>query len=67
MSSYKSCGNCLHRAKKEFCEFYPYWMEMCWEKIPCPHCRGILSEIRVHKEQKYRHCYSCHFEFKEET
>ena len=26
-------------------------------------CGGTLSEIREHNGKKYRHCYSCHFEF----
>lgn len=29
-------------------------------------CSGRLSEIRIHNGRKYRHCYSCHFEFFEE-
>lgn len=46
-----------------------------WEKIgkdlfldvkSCPFCGGTLSEIREHNGKKYRHCYSCHFEFEEE-
>ena len=37
--------------------------------IPCPSCGGTLSEVRESKGKKYRHCYSCHFEFevKEDT
>lgn len=30
-------------------------------------CGGKLSEIRVHNGRRYRHCYSCHFEFFEEV
>lgn len=36
-----------------------------------PRCRcgGRLSTIRMHNRRKYRHCYSCHFDFylEEET
>lgn len=29
----------------------------------CPFCGGILSEVRERNGVKYRHCYSCNFEF----
>lgn len=31
----------------------------------CPICGGILSEIRSDGKDRWRHCYSCHFEFPE--
>ena len=29
----------------------------------CPSCGGLLSEPRQFGEKKWRHCYSCHFEY----
>ena len=37
-----------------------------WQRIPCPKCGGALSETREHNGRRYRHCYSCHFEFEED-
>lgn len=34
-------------------------------KKECPFCGGRLSEIRTDGKDKWRHCYSCHFEFSE--
>ena len=65
--NYKSCDNCTFRAGEAYCAYYPHWTEMCWRQINCPHCGGILSGIREHKNRKYRHCYSCHFEFEERS
>ena len=31
----------------------------------CRFCGGRLSEIRTHNGLRYRHCFSCHFEFEE--
>ena len=69
MGDYKSCYNCGFGS----CRFNvlsapePY-TDPCdyWRKIPCPNCGGILSEAREHNGKKYRHCYSCHFEFPED-
>lgn len=41
---------------------------ICWTReIPnhdCKFCGGTLSDVRTDKDnKKYRHCYSCHFEF----
>ena len=56
MTGWKSCGNCSrHHCNCENLKL--------WKPIPCPHCGGALSEIREHKGKKYRHCFSCHFEF----
>ena len=33
----------------------------------CPSCGGDLSETRIQNGRRLRHCYSCHFEFEEET
>ena len=67
MSSYKYCNNCLTKidgdCMPDFCGALLY----LWQPIPCPHCGGILSEIRVHKGKKLRHCYSCNFDFYEES
>lgn len=30
---------------------------------PCPVCGGRLSTIRTDGVERWRHCYSCHFEF----
>lgn len=31
----------------------------------CPYCRKELSEIRTNGRDRWRHCYSCHFDFEE--
>ena len=31
----------------------------------CRFCGGRLSEVRSHNGARYRHCFSCHFEFEE--
>lgn len=69
MASWKTCGNCSRNTKCPywvFCEDKRSYM-IAWEPIPCPLCGGILSEIREHNGEKYRHCYACHFEYEEET
>ena len=33
--------------------------------ISCPFCGGRLSTLRMNGEQRYRHCYSCNFEWEE--
>lgn len=63
--NYKSCGNC---SQEETCRLYFDCYDLnnefvYWEKIPCPHCGGILSEIRHNADKSYRHCYQCHFEW----
>ena len=30
----------------------------------CRFCGGRLSEIRIHSGVRYRHCFSCHFEWR---
>lgn len=45
--------------------YYPQGTEP--EVRLCPACGGILSRPREHDGILLRHCYSCHFEFKEET
>ena len=68
MNDWKSCDNC-----KSFVD--PLWCACVrckdneghidfsmWEPIRC-RCGGALSEIREHNGKRYRHCYSCHFEF----
>lgn len=65
MASWKSCGNCMRNTKCPywvFCEDKRSYM-IAWEPIPCLLCGGILSEVREHNGKKYRHCFSCHFEF----
>ncbi len=62
--SYKSCWNCCQWVQGKChgelqCEVFDW---DCWQKIPCPHCGGTLSEIRANGR---RHCYSCHFEIPE--
>lgn len=67
MSNWKTCGNCMEflmcpiqtKSALAWCTY--------WKPIPCPLCGGPLSEIREHNGKKYRHCYSCHFEYEEET
>ena len=34
-----------------------------WQPMPCPFCGGTLSETREHNRQRWRHCFSCHFEW----
>ena len=29
----------------------------------CPYCKRNLSDPMQHGERRYRHCYSCHFDF----
>ena len=29
----------------------------------CPYCQKTLSEIRTNGKDRWRHCYSCHFDF----
>lgn len=67
--SWKTCDNCINL-------YDPYYCDRCldrdeWKPIPCPLCGGALSEVREHirprQQRMYRHCYSCHFEFKEES
>lgn len=56
MTEWRSCGNCSrHNCNCENLKL--------WKPIECSHCGGALSEIREHKGKKYRHCFSCHFEF----
>ena len=57
MSYGKSCENCAVKNCAWNCGGDN------WKPIPCPYCAGFLSEVREHKGRKYRHCYSCHFEF----
>lgn len=75
MSNYKSCGNCSSVSCSEkndpeladaFKKLTGGYIPCNWKKIPCPNCGGILSEIREHNGNLYRHCFSCHFEFNEE-
>lgn len=33
----------------------------------CRFCGGRLSTLRDYNGRRLRHCYSCHFEFEEET
>lgn len=33
------------------------------ERVRCPYCGGLLSEIRRQGKRKLRHCGSCHMEF----
>lgn len=56
MDEWRSCGNCArHHCHCENLRL--------WKPIPCERCGGPLSEIRYHRGRKYRHCYSCHFDF----
>ena len=62
MSDWRSCNNCSN----DDCP----WDDdgaACnrWKPMRC-RCGGTLSEIREHNGKRYRHCYSCHFEFFEE-
>lgn len=61
-----SINHCAMCEREERCQDYLLCSEnnwWFWRKIPCPACGGALSEIRTHNGKKYRHCYSCHFEF----
>lgn len=67
MSDWKSCDNCYDLSE---CLTGKYYLKdaikyACrqWQPIHCPHCGGTLSTTRKHNGKKYRHCYSCHFEF----
>ena len=67
MGDWRSCKNCdpvlmPHLTACRYCDYD----HSKWKKIPCQRCGGALSEIREHNGKRYRHCYSCHFEFFEE-
>lgn len=59
ITDWKSCDNCKSGCKG-FAKPCPWW-----KPIRC-RCGGTLSEIREHNGKRYRHCYSCHFDFFEE-
>ena len=72
--SWKTCDNCYEKRACDCMSLFPkecrlYGLKY-WKPIPCPFCGGALSEVREHirprQQRMYRHCYSCHFEFKEE-
>lgn len=67
MDDWKSCENCNDRACYVIMARMNETEEICdsWEPMRC-RCGGALSTTRVHNGRKYRHCYSCHFEFFEE-
>lgn len=63
--TYKSCANCdidricTDLGRRECIkDGRPHW-----KKIPCPNCGGSLSEPRASGGKKWRHCFSCNFEF----
>ncbi len=64
MTDWKSCDNCGMFPLTTYCREKTNAV-ICdyWKPIPCKRCGGALSEIREHNGKKYRHCYSCHFEF----
>ena len=44
--------------------YLPFWDS---HKVKlCPHCGSVMSEPREYQGILWRHCYSCHFETKEE-
>lgn len=67
MTDWKSCENCSN----DDCP-WNHDGAACnrWEPIRC-RCGGALSDILERKDKngkvikRYRHCYSCHFEFEE--
>jgi hypothetical protein len=66
MGDWKSCENCRDQECYEAqAGLFTEITCECWEPIRC-RCGGALSEIREHNGKRYRHCYSCHFEFEEE-
>lgn len=73
MSEWKSCGNCGDRKCAELMAAEGLdtsgTCDDDWRPLPCPMCGGALSEVRESGGKRYRHCYSCHFEFevKEDT
>jgi len=66
IDGWKDCENCKDKecydAKAGLFHEIICWK---WEPIRC-RCGGALSTTRVHNGRRYRHCYSCHFEFYEE-
>lgn len=67
--SVRSCENCRNRG------CYTIMLnagidtgEPCdaWKPMPCKSCGGALSGTRIHNGRRYRHCFSCHFEYYEE-
>lgn len=65
---WKSCENCGDTRCRNFMEEHGLlYGPICgeWQPIRC-RCGGALSTTRVHNGRRYRHCYSCHFEFYEE-
>ena len=64
-NSWKSCNNCSNMDCSWDRDEFFFQFEICkrWKPMPCKNCGGALSKIREHNGKKYRHCYSCHFEF----
>ena len=66
MTNWKSCDNCDNYLCYKHIVERGIETNVCidWKPILC-RCGGVLSEIRENNGKKYRHCYSCHFEFEE--
>ena len=76
MTDWRSCDNCKSFVDPLWCacirckDNEGHIDFSMWEPIHC-RCGGALSEIRERKDKngkvikRYRHCYSCHFEFEE--
>ena len=60
------CDTCSHN-RGSYCDASACWEGESYEdrKRTCPKCGGLLSAVREHRGKRYRHCYSCHFEFEE--
>ena len=67
MDDYKTCDNCgdqkCVKVMKTVGADTSGRCEEHWKRMPCPFCGGNLSEIRTDGTKRWRHCYSCHFEF----
>ena len=65
----RSCGNCRDLTCFAIMQNAGIDVtEPCdtWKPLPCKSCGGTMSEIRIHNGRRYRHCFSCHFEYDEE-
>ena len=60
------CDTCLHNHgvyySGEACADGDAYLP---KPLRCRICGGKLSEIRTDGKHRWRHCYSCHFEFEE--
>lgn len=65
IDGWKSCENCEDQYCYSLMKMEGLPVESAcldWKPLRC-RCGGALSTTKEHNGKKYRHCYSCHFEF----